>query len=99
MKKRRNNMFELLSSLLLIASAFYFIYFTLNEGSDERGKTILFKSNTVCLGIILLGQCLLQLIYRISSADLESYIHWSFMMISVAFAVNATLILLLRKKY
>lgn len=90
-------MLKLILTLLLIASVLYYIYFSLSEGKDERGKAILYITNSVSLGFILVSLGVFQLLYRMIEFELASYMDWSFFAMAATFTINSILILILRR--
>lgn len=90
-------MLEIIASFLLIVSAIYYFYFSLIEGRDERGKAILYLTNSICMGIILISLGVFQLIYRITDIEFSNYVNLNFLVISAAFTINAIMILILRR--
>lgn len=90
-------MFDFILSIILIVSILYYFYFSLFEGRDERGKSILYTTNSLSMGIVLISLGFFQLSYRIADVELSSYMNWNYLLMVTVFSINSLLILILKR--
>jgi len=91
-------LFTVVASIFIIISISYYIWFSVYEGNDERGKKILAKSSQIAFIFILLGFVFQSFYFKFGDPSVEKIEMMIWIWLALVFTSNSISIVLYKSK-
>ena len=88
----------IVASILIIVSITYYIWFSVYEGNDERGREIMAKASQISFIFILLGFVFQGFYFQFGSPSIENVETMIYVWMALVFFSNSISILLYQRK-
>jgi len=88
----------LIASILIVISLFHYIWFSIYEGNDERGKGIMANSSQIAFVFIILGFVTQGFYFRFGNPSIEKVQTLIYIWMALVFVSNSIGIILHKRK-